>query len=515
MTIARFINTLLLCLTLLAFTSQLVIDFSTDNIAVNCIILTVVVATLLYFRWSQSLKTHPLSSFAIFGFCVTSEFAALLAQSLAWAPVGTSLNQPLVTFSMLGMYQVIALLAHAQYRMLTSSASGKPGLLRHMIGKLGIYETPAVVTIWVMGGVGLFSLLITKYSAVANGLSFLAWAPFLIPIYAQQLEQGQKYCNSRLHYPLLFAYLALIVLVAMAFNARGMMLSGIATVGLLFLLIGMRSEKSITGSMLLKLSAIGLLGAALSWPASNLVTAMVMARGDRIKASSTEMIKKTVENFQSPEKIDIYRKQSLANDLRTAYDEKYVDNPMLARLILTKFHDNSIYFAGKISDKGSEELMKVSGDELWATLPQPWLDALKIDVHKSEMGFSMGDMIVNLAVGLPLGGYRTGSIFGQGWALFGYLFPFIYFGMCLVLFAAIDIFSIRTASGLTALSVIGMLNVWPNFLFGITADSLQHLFMGVVRGVPQSVFLYAIIFYIAKSLSNLILNIMPARASAH
>jgi hypothetical protein len=36
-----------------------------------------------------------------------------------------------------------------------------------------------------------------------------------------------------------------------------------------------------------------------------------------------------------------------------------------------------------------------------------------------------------------------------------------------------------------------------------------------VRGMPQSVFLYVTIFYIAKALSNLILNFIPSITSAH
>lgn len=512
MTIAKFINTVLLWLTLLAFAAQFFIDFSSDNIAANCIILTSVLTTLLYFRWSKALDTHPLSSFAIFGFCVTSQLGALLAQSVAWTAVGTSLHQPLVTFPMLAMYQAIILVAHALYRMMTSSTSAKPGLLRHTFQKLGVYEAPSVITIWVMGGMGVFFLLLSRFSAVALGLSFLAWMPFLIPIYAQQI--GPKYCNVKRNYLALVAYAMLIALIAMAFNARGTLLIGLATVGLLFLLVGMRSTKPVTAPMLLKLGMLGLLAAVLSWPASNLVTAMAVARGDRGKSSASQMVSKTLENFQNPEKLEIYRKQALAHDLRTAYDEKYINNPMLARFVITKFHDNAIYFAGKISDKGSEEIMKVSGDFLWATLPQPFLDALKIDVDKDKMYFTMGDMLAHYAVGTPLSGLRTGSIFGQGWALFGYFFPVIYFAMCLILFAALDIFSTRTASGLTVLATIGMLNMWPNFLFGITADSLHHLFMAVMRGVLQSVILYSIAFYIAKSLSKLVTNIKPVRASA-
>ena len=511
MTVEKFINTTLLWLTFVAFVAQCVIDFSTDNIAASCIILTYVLVTLFYFRWTKALETHPLSSFAIFGFCVTSGLGALLAQSLAWTAVSDSLHQPLLTFAILAMYQFVALIAHVFYRILTNSSASKQGLVRHAFQAFGVYATPSAINLWFMGGIGVFSLLFSHISPVANGLSFLAWAPFLIPIYVQQL--GVNYCNARRSYLFLLPFSALIALMAMFFNARGMLLSGLMTVALLFLLVGMRSTKPINAALLLKLGVVGLLGAALSWPASNLVTAMALARADRGKISPIAMVGNTLENFKDPDKLERYKKLALAKDLRTAYDEKYISNPMMARLVITKYHDNAIYFAGKISDRGAEDIMHISEDFLWTTLPQPWLDALQIDVDKDRMQFSIGDTLAHFAIGTPLSGLRTGSIFGEGWVLFGNFFPIIYFVMCLILFLAIDLFSMRTATGVTVLSVIGMLNVWPNFLFGITADSLHHLFIGVVRGIAQPVILYVIVFAMAKGLSNLYLKLSLSKSS--
>jgi len=511
MTISKFINSVLIFLTLLAFSAQFIIDFTSVNIGTSCIIMASAVSTLLYFRWSKALETHPLSSFALFGFCITSLLGALLAQSSSWVPVSDNLYQPLTTFSMLAMYQLVAIVAHIYYRIMTTSSSNrhgsnKPGLLRHFLQRLGVYTIPTVLVLWIMGGMGTFFLIISKYSAVANGFSFVAWTPFLIPIFTQQV--GPQYCNIKKNYFFLIGYTALIAMIAMAFNARGMLLIGGATVGLLFLLVAMRSKALLTSTMLVRFGLFILISAALSWPASNLVTAMAVTRADRGKVSGSEMVTKTIENFQSPEKLEKYTKLQLAEKVRSAYDETYIVNPMVARLVITKFHDNALYFADKVSDKGSEEMMRVTGDFFWATLPQPFLDALKIDVNKDTMYFTMGDMLANYAIGTRLSGLRTGSIFGQGWVIFGYFFPIVYFAMCFILFAALDIFSTRVATGATMLAVVGMLNMWPNFLFGITADSLHHLFIGVVRGVPQNILMYCIAYAIAKAIARLISRLM-------
>ena len=79
--------------------------------------------------------------------------------------------------------------------------------------------------------------------------------------------------------------------------------------------------------------------------------------------------------------------------------------------------------------------------------------------------------------------------------------------MCLILFFTIDIFSTRTAEKATVLSAIGMLHIWPNFLFGITAESLHHLFNSAFRDVVQSVLLYTIVFAIARGLSSIYLRL--------
>jgi len=510
MTISKFIHNCLLFLTLAAFIAQCLIDFSTINLATSCIILTSSTTALVYFRWSKSLETNPLSSFAIFGFFLSSIGGAMLAQSAAWTPVSKGLYQPIYTFSMLAMYLAIAILAHTFYRMISPSSSAKPRLIRNAFLSLGIYSTPAALNLWIMGLIGLFFVLLANISPVARGLSFIAWVPFLIPIYLQQV--GPSYCNAHKNYILLLMYAVLIALVAMAFNVRSMMLSGIATIALVSFLIGLRSDKIVSIKMLSRIAFFVVFGIALSWPVSNMVTAMAIARADRGKVSGVEMVSKTLETFQNQGKIDSFRKEVLVRESLSLYDEGYIKNPFAARFVITQFHDNAMYFAGKVSDNGAEQVRSLSGDFFWATLPQPILDAIKIDVNKDKMYFSMGDVLVNLAVGLPLSGQKTGSIFGQGWVMFGVFFSFIYFFICLILFTAIDLFAFRTSDGKVEPAVIGMLNVWTNFLFGITADSLHYLFIGVVRGVIQTVTLYSIVFAISKAISGLILKVMRGKS---
>ena len=491
---SRFVNNSLIALTILAYVVQFLIDFSTINIAASSIILCATLSIIFYLRWTNALESHPLSSFALFGFCLTSITGALWVQSATWTSVSEDLREPLVTFSLLTLYLAIAISAHSIYRLNKNSTIGeKHSVLKRLFYRIGLFDSAQVSVLWGVGFIGLISLLLSVIFPVANGISYLVWVPFLIPYYREQLGEG--YCNVKLNYIFLGLHTLLIASIAIAFNTRGILFSGFASLVLLFLLGLMRSKKVVSTTMLLRGGLFLLIIALLDLPASNLVTAMAAAR--TFKGQPIKVFKSTIENFNNPELLEKYVELAKREKYRSQYDEKYIDNPLLARLITTKFHDNAIYFAGKLSDKDKESVTRLTGDFLWTVLPQPILDVLKIDIKKDNMLFSMGDVLSNYAIGTQLAGERTGSIFGQGWAVFGPLFFIVYFFMCWILFATIDLFFISIGKA-QIFSIIGVLNLWPNFLFGITADSLNFLFINVVRGVIQSVFLYLIVFSIVK-----------------
>jgi len=497
MTTSKFINNLLVVLTMLAFFAQLVIDFSSVNIATSAIIFCSALSTIFYLRWSSALENCPLSTFAIFGFSFTTIIGAIFAQSASWLPVSGDLRQPIVTFSWLALFQVVAIFAHMIYRKnTTSSNEDHPSILRRLFESMGIYTLQPTSVLWFVGFFGLFFVLLSKILPVANGLSFLAWAPFLIPAYHSVL--GKKYCNIKVHTLFLVLHASVIALLALFFNSRGVLLSGFATLALIFVLRAMRSQKTVSPVTLFRVAVVLTLAVAISAPATKLVTAMAIARYERAHVSPIKTIENTFKNFNDPGKLERYTKLAELQKEKSRYDETYIANPIVARLVTTKFHDNAIFFASEISEKNAEEVMDKSIEFLYTALPQPFIDKLKIDIDKDFLRYSMGDLLANYALGVPLGGYKTGSAFGQGLLLFGGFFVLIYFAMCFVLFAALDIFSKRTKDGVITISVIGMLNLWPNFLFGITADSLHVLFIHVVRDVLQSAFLYYFAISVAK-----------------
>ncbi len=506
MTNARLIVMLLLVLAFAAFGAQMAIDFSTDNLAAASFVLASAVAVLLYINWTPAIQTHPLSTFALLGFCITTQLGALLVQSATWTPLALNLRQPVETFGTLAGFQGIALVAHAVYRLFSSATlPKKSGVLRTGLEKLGLYTTPSVGTIWIMGAIGIVSLLLGGggdggdggvIRKVFQGMSFVAWTPFLIPMFL--LQQGQSYCNAKKNIIFLALYAALIVLLGMAVNARGMMLAGFMTIGLFALLTALRSTLPVRAVQVAKIGMLSLVLGAVAIPVNDLVGAMGIARKVRGNVSAVQMVEETLYYFQQPSLLNAEREKGSFISIQSRYDETYFASSLAGRLIEAKFHDNALFFASRISSKDYDDLLSTTGDFFWATLPDPALQAMKIDVDKKDLNFSMGDYISHLGGGGGLGGRKTGSGFAQGLTVFGYTFPLIYLLVCPILFLAHDLLAYRSPGGSVWISTLGMLGIWKLFQYGISAESLHYIFMAVVRGVPQGIVLYLLIFHIAR-----------------
>ncbi len=498
MTVRQFIFNLLTALAVISVPIQCAIDASVVNVVCSCIVAASSVATLLYLRCTTALKFHPLSSIAVLGLCVGSQFGALIVQTAYLTALVDSLYDPLYTFSTLAFYQAIALSAHAVFRFFTvrKHDEGRPRLIRGLLRWAGIYRKPTSGMLWYLGIMGLPSLVLAHFegvpSKIAAGFTFLAWAPFLIPLYAQ--EVGPSYCNVRLNRFLLAGYVMIVAMLGLALNARGILFAGLATVALLYLIAGMRSDTLVTRRALLIVGVFAVALLAISGPASDLATSMAIARQARAKSTPQEMIESTLHVWGQPRLIAAYRAEEREVARFKAYDEHYIENPILARLIETKFYDNSFHYAMTLSSESSNARLRAISIQLaWAQLPGPILKRFGINIHKDSLENSMGYYLAYLSRGVPLGGHKTGEMFAQGIALFGPMFPCLYALICLALFGIMDLLTIRDGNGPAKISALGMLQVWTFFLGGITYESLHKLLGVFVRNFVQMVVIYAVL----------------------
>jgi hypothetical protein len=500
MPVKRAIIGSLFALTVLCAVLQCAIDFSTENVACTSIILGSSFVLLLYISWSDALESQPVSTFAIIGFCVTTQLGALFAQTASWTSVQHSLYDPISTFLTLAGYQGIAIGVHVAYRLFSRPTPDSAPLVRGMLESIGLYRTPSAGALWLMGCIGLSSFYLSSFEGalgkVGDALNFLAWAPFLIPIYISR--RGDAYCRRpRLHMLWLAAYVVTMAAVAFALNVRVLMFAGVVTVALNYFLIGLTSDSPVSSRALAKMGLAAVVMLALSSPLSYLTTAMAIAHASRGKVSVEVMMDKTTRILQHPGQIEAFRAKEKADSLYSVYDEHYISNPLLARFVETKFHDNALHFAGLLTTPDSQQrLWQATADSLWVTLPDPLINLLDVNVKKAKKGnglaASTGDFLAYLARGIPLGGYKTGSVFAQGRVLFGPLFPFIYALICVVTFAVYDLLTVRSPPDRPFATALAMMNTWGFFLYGITGDGLDHMFLLFFRYIPQMLLIYAL-----------------------
>jgi hypothetical protein len=501
MTVRNVIFAFLITVTVAALALQMLIDPSVKNSASACIVTASSLSVLLYLFWSAALETHPLSAFALFGFCFTSQLGALLFQTAAWTPVSSSLYDPLHTFGTLAFCLIIALAVHSVYRFFSVPKEHGVRLFRGLLSWAGLYRVPPCGALWFMGCVGLCTFPFAHYQNVlgkiAGGFGFLTWAPFLIPFYLR--EVGESYCNAALNKGLLIAYAGAAVVLGLALNTRAIMFQGAATIGLLYLLTGMRSTAPLTGRSFFRFAAVAVVLLAASIPASDLATSMAIARQWRGRVSASEMIKTTFFIMSKPNLIATTRSHGEAASRFGVYDEHYIDNPLLNRLVVTKYHDNAFHFAASLtSEDAKARLRDISIKLAWAGLPNPLLGKLGIMISKEELTYSMGDYLAYLSRGLPLGGHTIGSMLAQGIVLFGPLFPFLYAAICLILFWFIDLLSVRPVSGKASVAPLGMLQIWGLFITGISYEGLHLAGYFVMRNFWQTVLIYVLVSGLAR-----------------
>jgi len=501
LTVRRALLGTLAAATVMASLLQVPIDASVENIECVCWVLASSFSILLYIGYTNAIEQQPLSTFAIFGFCATTQLGALLFQTAYWTPLRSSLYDPHLTFSTLAIYQGIATSVHAAYRFFSFASPVETRMLRRGLGWLGLYETPSAATLWIMGYIGVLGFIIGTNSGiggkVADGFRFLTWAPFLIPIYYRRV--GNSYCNARITKFLLIVFSLLIVFLGMGLNYRQIMFFGVATIALLFMLSGLRSKSEVIPSVVLKLAVAAAALLALSGPTSDLATAMAVARAHRGKITELAMISTTFDVWlHRPYLITAFRAEEKADLSYSGYDESYIANPLLARLVETKFHDNSLHFGELLSSGDIEDLERFTMNSFWDVFPEPVLRSFGIVAKDEFSTATLGDYLAYLSRGTPLGGLKTGSVLAQGRVLLGPLFPFVYALICLLLFAVMDLLTIRSALVPASLSAVGMMKIWQLFIYGITADSFEAIEIFICREVPQMIAIYCIILGLSK-----------------
>jgi hypothetical protein len=215
-----------------------------------------------------------------------------------------------------------------------------------------------------------------------------------------------------------------------------------------------------------------------------------------------QMMGRTVQLWRSPYLLQQFRERERTAEIYRRYDEAYIANPLLARLVETKFHDNALYFSHSLVTRDSrEKLTRTTVEFLWSILPTPVLERLGVQIDKEDLNFSMGDYLAYLSRGVPLGGRKTGSMFAQGQVVFGALFPFVYVLLCVILFKWMDLLCRRSPDGTAFPATPALLTSWE-LIHLLAPESFHQPCIAIIRGFATDIAIYTLAFWLARQLTG-------------
>ncbi len=488
---------------------QLFIDSSPDNLLCVAIVVFTSLLTWRYVAVGSVVRATPLPAFAVLAYNVATMTGALLVQTANGTSLIFNLQVPEATFGCLALYQLSLLAAFAWFASSKALIGMSGALRRAIVAQLRLFDFPSEFQLWIMGGIGCVALVWMSFSISTGGVQSgdvggkliygfapLAYAPFLIPLSRAYSDDAR--CvepSSRRVMIALISFAALLVLLGIMRNSRGTFATGCANL-VLGALLGMAvGQVRLSRRFRNRLLAGTVAFMAMAPIVSDVALAMVIAREYRGNVSSTELLRKTWGAFEDKQELADYRKRISFASYKDGYEETYVGNPFAARFIMTKFSDNVLSYRSLWQPNNRAEVWAVTGQKILALLPTPLLSLLGSHLNKDDLGFSMGDYFYYVDSGVGMGGYRTGSSVGHGIALMGSLCFVAIIPLSIIVMILIQQFATTKNGRVIVAPVILMQIMSMYYLFA--GDSLLEPFTLAIRGLPQSMFIYLVLYHLS------------------
>ncbi|CDZ62977.1 Hypothetical protein NGAL_HAMBI2605_22320 [Neorhizobium galegae bv. orientalis] len=453
------------------------------------------------------IERHTISTLVVLGFQVHSTLAALIVQTLVWKPITFNLEAPVATFSVLALLQLWAMALHWFYAQSRVMQAVTITIRQRMFAPLGLYRSPTNRQLWSMGLLGSFASWYAhadrwgedNFGDIAfkllAGLSQFSVAPFLIPIAGYLLDppDGKRTFN----WLALTVYSTLTLYIALARNSRGVFAVNVLTVVICLAVAIVIGRFILTRRRMIWMAVAVLLSPIPAGILSDLATAMVIARDDRSDISSQDLVLSTIGTYFDGEALRS-RQETDRILAEGSYNEIYIDNPLLARFVSTKYIDHNIALGLSLSQTGGGLARENAVNQLLLLLPTPVLNFFAPELDKSSNAFSSGDYYNFLVTGDELGGYRTGSSIADGFVLLGAFYVVVFAIFALANFIIGDALTIRMRDGHALLSALACICIVRFFMNGLMDESVTAQAGNLIRALPQTVLLYALIFWLTR-----------------
>jgi len=491
------------------------------------------------------LRATPVSSLQLLMFAAVNHALPMLASLSEFKPLINTLKDPVRTFTTVGLVQIALLLTHAIYR--TTLQAPRKTITNAILVPLGVFRQPYVIQIWGMGLIGSFAMLVVYLLGfgqseggggvnpifkVLQALIGFTAAPYLIPILGALSARPVKVFKK--DYQLLGLYFCMNLALALGRNSRSAFLIGFASVlfvAMVGILLGQIKIKRIRWGWIV---AAAIIAIPVTAAVSDLSIAMQMARANRGKVSTIDLMGESITLFFDKDAINNYRKliglrdaaqTGVGADERPAmysmneetlnrgeWAENYTSNPVLNRFIYVKIHDNLLSLSKTYSQSDQAYLRDYTTRWIASIFPTPVLRVVGLGNLKqnTQIG-SMGDMMYYLATRVPFFSYRSGSWIAHGLAAYGNLFWPIVMLLAILVFTLSDslVRKVTPAEighfGRSPTHLVFAFVALVNLFYSaqmFSADSIGDFTGFIIRNFLQSILLYLAMFHATRWLGG-------------
>lgn len=349
--------------------------------------------------------------------------------------------------------------------------------LTRLYHKLGWFNKLSIQSYWILGFIGLFFGLGSKFvqnpelSKILGTVSIFQFSPICLCF---PNLSGIKYDNKRK----VGIYVVLLFCLSLTSGSRQVLLYPICTFILLYLLEHALSHRMILNKFSIsKKILIFSMFILLLIGFEKISLAMLASRNvvfDKSK-DAIDVVYATIDNIQDEKKLkslseemDVVVDKNLSNDV-SQWDERYISSSFLNRYCNLKLTDQTLFrlnFVGLHNEKMYDNF--VLGNTV-LVFPSPILHLFGIYIDKTNYAYSPGDLLFSLSSGTPIFSSNVvTSHVADGLATFGYFYFPIQFVVWFLMFYLIDSFILKNGKVVTY-SIYGLVSIFS--FFGLTRAS--------------------------------------------
>ena len=455
----------------------------------------------------EYLDKYLLPTIVMFGLGISYSFLPIVVTLLENKPLTFNFQVPYLTFT----NQIISItVITIAYRWAIKVYKPK-NILNTIWNKIGYMTVPTEKEIWIMGGIGLLSLLAimseqgteSEYQTTGNSMSIIitGLSSFsLIPIclYFKKLYGDTSSVKSKRYVKF---YILLLMLLGIATTRRMLIFNSIVTVACIYLFLLIYNNRVIFTAK--RIAIICLIGYLVVGPVAELAMAMILNRQLIHNTNASTTFKNVWELYQDKETLhNVYNLTMNFRDNRGhnehGWSEYYVDNIFLDRFCNLRTIDATIYNA-KVSGFGCENGRNYY-ENFWIN-EIPGFITNSLGLTKNFKGTATDYMLENnFGQRYSQYGFKVGGESGIGLWMFGYWYYAIALFTYFVVFYFLCSFT-NTLNGCLLIPVPILINFRLYWMFFLNANGIFSS-MGYVftRSNLNRILIYCILIFIIHNI---------------